>query len=209
MIGLLLPLTLLASPENGGELPRLTNEGRIFTNNDYPDDALRRGEYGIVSVRLQVTANGIVSECVITESSGFAALDNRTCAAMKARSKFEPAMDSQGNASAGVYRAATNWGLDDHMPSTRVNLLLPVQKTPTTYRSPTETTVIFGSDGRASACVVRKSSGSAEADNAACTYIMAQLTVAPPHSKSAEEPAMAVRYVTVSLTTDASSAKAP
>ncbi|WP_336958055.1 energy transducer TonB [Sphingobium aquiterrae] len=207
MIGWLLPLLLLVHPESDGEPPKKINAGRVFSFQDYPTEALQRNEYGITSVRLHITAKGVIDECIVTETSGFPILDSKTCSLIKARGRFKPATDARGTPIDGDYHMATSWGVGANQPRTTSTVTLLAQKIPTSYQTPADTMVLFGVDGRVAKCTVQQSSGSEAADKAACAYITAQLAVSPPQSKSGEEPAIAVRYVTVSLTIDANSTK--
>ncbi|MEZ0244358.1 MAG: energy transducer TonB [Sphingomonas sp.] len=67
-----------------------------LTNDDYPRAALRAGQQGVVSFRLDVGADGKVVTCTVTVSSGYQVLDDATCAIMKKRALFKPARDGKG-----------------------------------------------------------------------------------------------------------------
>ena len=51
----------------------------MFSTDDYPLDALRKSEAGTVAVALKIGADGRVTDCVVTGSSGSASLDAQTC----------------------------------------------------------------------------------------------------------------------------------
>jgi TonB family protein len=68
----------------------------LFRSDDYPAGALDRDEQGKVDVRVKVNKVGTVSDCVVTKSSGFAALDTQTCRIIWMRGKFKPARDKRG-----------------------------------------------------------------------------------------------------------------
>ena len=70
----------------------------LFSADDYPADALRKGEEGTVQAVLAVDTNGRVSGCTIERSSGSATLDNATCSILSRRAHFYPAHDVNGNA---------------------------------------------------------------------------------------------------------------
>jgi TonB family protein len=59
-----------------------------FTADDYPVEALRRGEQGRVKVRLAVDRRGRPTACAIIETSGSPALDVGTCRTFLARARF-------------------------------------------------------------------------------------------------------------------------
>src|SRR5436305_8089442 len=65
---------------------------------DYPVEALRHHEEGTVGFHLDISVEGLVTACQVTESSGSAALDQRTCKLMSTRIRFTPTRDAQGNA---------------------------------------------------------------------------------------------------------------
>lgn len=71
------------------------SRGRI-ANSDYPRAALRAGIEGTVIVRLGIGADGRVSGCTITQSSGSTDLDATTCRLVERRFRFEPAKDGEG-----------------------------------------------------------------------------------------------------------------
>lgn len=60
----------------------------LFTTDDYPADALRRGEQGTVSARITIDASGAVIDCTIAKSSGSELLDATTCAVIRSRAHY-------------------------------------------------------------------------------------------------------------------------
>ncbi|HEX4738155.1 MAG TPA: energy transducer TonB [Allosphingosinicella sp.] len=78
---------------------------------DYPDAALRNDEQGTTRFRLQVAADGHVTDCIVTGSSGSSALDAATCRLMKTRARFAPARDSNGNPTNDTVANAIHWVL--------------------------------------------------------------------------------------------------
>lgn len=84
----------------------------LFSDADYPPSALRAGEQGTVRYRLDIGADGRVSACTITASSGSAALDSATCRLLRFRARFKPARDSAGRAvAANPVEGAIHWRL--------------------------------------------------------------------------------------------------
>lgn len=63
---------------------------------DYPEDALRRIEEGRVVATYQINEKGRVTDCAITQSSGFKSLDTIVCPLIKRRARYEPAKDANG-----------------------------------------------------------------------------------------------------------------
>lgn len=85
----------------------------LFSNDDYPDAAIRNGEQGDVQVRLSINAQGIVDDCTIIESSNSAALDTATCSILARRARFRPARDAAGNAVGDTYTQRVRWRLPE------------------------------------------------------------------------------------------------
>jgi TonB family protein len=66
------------------------------TNDDYPKAALEHNFQGSVRFRLTVDTDGKVSDCQINQSSGVSLLDQHTCALLRSRARFKPAVDVDG-----------------------------------------------------------------------------------------------------------------
>lgn len=79
------------------------------TNADYPLDAWRDGEDGVVSYRLEVDRAGKVTECRITGSTATARLNSETCRLLLERARFEPGHDANGQPLAGNYTGFMDW----------------------------------------------------------------------------------------------------
>ena|SRR5205085_1859641 len=69
----------------------------LLSDDDYPAAALRNSEQGKVRYRLEIGADGRVSNCTITSSSGSSILDSATCRIVRSRARFVPATDERGN----------------------------------------------------------------------------------------------------------------
>ena len=67
-----------------------------FRPEDYPTGALADGTQGRVSMRITVTADGRAGDCAVVESSGSAAIDERSCRVARGRARFRPALDAAG-----------------------------------------------------------------------------------------------------------------
>jgi protein TonB len=87
------------------------NRTAWFSNDDYPASAIRAGEEGTVGVRLGLGANGRVTSCKVTASSGSSALDLITCRLYQKRARFAPARDTVGGAIASSYNDRVIWRL--------------------------------------------------------------------------------------------------
>lgn len=78
---------------------------------DYPAAALRDREQGRVAFALGIGADGRVTACRITASSGSAALDSATCRIMRSRARYIPARDAAGTPIADVGFGEIGWTL--------------------------------------------------------------------------------------------------
>jgi TonB family protein len=82
-----------------------------ITPDDYPPSALRIGAEGRVVAVLDIDRAGKVTSCAVQTSSGNAALDAATCAAMTTRGAFTPAKDANGKPVASSYVIPVSWAL--------------------------------------------------------------------------------------------------
>jgi len=89
---------------------------------DYPAPALRAGEQGDVSIRLDVDRSGAVAGCTVTRSSGSALLDRTTCDLLSARGRFEPARDRRGRTIASTWSSRIRWQMPGDQPQARAGL---------------------------------------------------------------------------------------
>ena len=84
----------------------------LFSNEDYPAVAVRKGEEGDVVADLLINPAGAVETCKIVLSSGFAELDDATCALLQRRAHFIPAKDGAGKPMYAVVRTPPiTWSL--------------------------------------------------------------------------------------------------
>ena len=91
------------------------NLAALLTADDYPAEAEEKGEEGAVGFRLEVGANGRVTRCTITQSSGSASLDSTTCRLMQTRARFTPARDSRGRPTADAVNSRIVWRLPEDL----------------------------------------------------------------------------------------------
>ena len=81
----------------------------LITADDYPPEAIGKGEQGVAEFRLTVGPQGRVTGCAITKSSGSAALDSASCTIMVRRARFHPARDAQGQPVTGEITQRIAW----------------------------------------------------------------------------------------------------
>ena len=84
----------------------------LFSGDDYPSDAQRNDEQGTVGVSLSISADGRVSGCSVTSSSGSRSLDNATCRILRSRARFTPAKGSNGQNMPDTYSKRITWRLE-------------------------------------------------------------------------------------------------
>jgi protein TonB len=78
----------------------------------YPPRAVRDEIEGRVGVRVTVGANGRVSDCSVSSSSGSSILDDAACAGMRSYARFNPALDAAGNPTTGSYQTTIVYNLN-------------------------------------------------------------------------------------------------
>lgn len=81
----------------------------FFSPDDYPTEALARGEQGLAGARVFVSTDGNVRECSIIESSGSASIDAKTCAIVRKRFRYKPARLRTGESVASFTYARVRW----------------------------------------------------------------------------------------------------
>ena len=87
-----------------------------FWTDDYPIEAQRREAEGMVQFRLEVSAAGMPTRCIVEQSSNDVDLDRATCTILMQRARFQPARDRRARAIASSYSSRIRWVLPE--PST-------------------------------------------------------------------------------------------
>ena len=87
--------------------------GNWVTTNDYPTRELREELEGTTRYRLAISAEGRVTNCSVTASSGSAGLDRAACDNLQRRARFEPATDENGARTAGSYSGTVTWRIPE------------------------------------------------------------------------------------------------
>lgn len=95
----------------GEETPPRRIKGRI-KDSDYPEAAADAGASGTVQVRYFVNVDGRVSGCVVTQSSGNAALDETTCQLIEQRYRYDPSRDADGRPVRSIIVVNQDWVLE-------------------------------------------------------------------------------------------------
>ena len=84
------------------------NPGSWANSNDYPTRALREEKEGVTRFRVSVSADGRVTSCDVTGSSGSPELDSTTCSLVTRRGRFNPAQQD-GQPVAGSWSSSVRW----------------------------------------------------------------------------------------------------
>ena len=79
---------------------------------NYPSRALREEIEGTVGVSVTVNADGRVSSCRVSRSSGSSILDEAACEGMQRYARFDPALNDAGNPTNGSYSTAITYRLN-------------------------------------------------------------------------------------------------
>ncbi len=105
------------APSTPAFVPRLARPrgrpGDWVSTGDYPSQDLREGNQGVVRFRLGISAEGRVTSCTVTGSSGFSRLDARACDKLSTRARFDPASDDSGAKVAGSFSGSLRWSIPD------------------------------------------------------------------------------------------------
>ncbi|MEZ5680162.1 MAG: energy transducer TonB [Erythrobacter sp.] len=86
---------------------------RWLSNADYKPSWARRELTGLAKFRLEIAANGRVSDCRVIGTTGHNELDVATCALVSRRARFEPARGGNGEPVAGSYTGSVLWELPE------------------------------------------------------------------------------------------------
>ena len=83
--------------------------GDWVTSEDYPASEMRAEHQGVTGFRLEVGPDGKATNCTVTASSGFPALDDTACRMLIRRARFSAAKDEGGNPIAFSYSNRVRW----------------------------------------------------------------------------------------------------
>ena len=91
-----------ATAAAAAEPDRQAEANAAFT--EYPKGSLANNEQGTVHYRVKINRQGIPSQCEVTQSSGFARLDQATCELLMTRARF-----SRTNGRRSTYDGKVHW----------------------------------------------------------------------------------------------------
>ncbi len=88
----------------------ITGEALAIEGVDYPPASYLAKEEGKVGYQMAIDAQGKATDCSVTQSSGFARLDDATCSILMARNpEFSPAVSPDGEPIAGTFQGSADW----------------------------------------------------------------------------------------------------
>jgi hypothetical protein len=109
LLALIAAVAQAAAPAaNASEPVARTPLQNYVTPDDFPQ-GVERSAAKPVGFKLTVGSEGRVSECLVTSSSGNAAIDSTTCRLMRSRTRFAPARDARGGPRSGEVQATIDW----------------------------------------------------------------------------------------------------
>lgn len=190
------PVVVPAPPPAPAPTPRLHPPIRAraqlvayFSDDDYPVEALRNDEQGVVGFRLAIAADGHVESCVVTASSGSPSLDETTCRVLRARARYAPARDAEGRPVPDTDSGRVRWELPAEVAVHAVplvpvaSLIRPGDYPPAARRARAQGTVhilvTVNPAGRVADCSIFMSSGSRALDAATCPIVRLRARYTP------------------------------
>jgi TonB family protein len=84
----------------------------LFRAEDYPIDAIYEMQSGTVRVALLINEKGRIADCAILETSAAPVLDAQSCAVIKDRARFKPAVGPDGKPVKDGYIQRITWRLE-------------------------------------------------------------------------------------------------
>ena len=102
-----------AAQTASSEAAPIGNPADWITAPDYPLLANLNGKTGVTAFKLTIDTKGTPTSCDIDASSGNDELDNKTCALLLERARFQPPVGSNGKPKASTFSSRVRWTLPD------------------------------------------------------------------------------------------------
>ncbi len=80
---------------------------------DYPRGALARDAQGVSQIRLKIDVDGTASYCQVFRSAGDAELDSAACRITTTRTRFAPAIDTDGKPTIQYVILPIRWAIGE------------------------------------------------------------------------------------------------
>lgn len=84
----------------------------LFSGSDYPLVAVRNDLSGTTTLVMLIDEFGKVADCTVTQTSGAASIDAQSCAIIRERGKFKPAIGLDGKPTKSSWRQSITWRLE-------------------------------------------------------------------------------------------------
>ena len=84
----------------------------VFSSDDYPAMALNKDHQGRVGLALLIDEAGRLADCTVIETSGVASLDAQSCAIIKQRARFTPAVGLDGKPAKSGVTKRVSWKIE-------------------------------------------------------------------------------------------------
>jgi TonB family protein len=104
-----------SAPADPASARRTTNWDVMLSQ--YPARAREAREQGPVGFRIKLDRDGYATECVVTSSSGYPALDDETCRLIMTRGEFKGVTDEHGRKANATFEGVVNWRLPGPPPA--------------------------------------------------------------------------------------------
>ena len=95
------------------EAKSLVPMSSMLSPRDFPPQALAKLWTGRTSFLLLIDEKGAIRDCTLTESSGIAVVDSRSCAIISHKARFSPAVDAKGIPTKSAYSQSITWRVTD------------------------------------------------------------------------------------------------
>ena len=182
-----------ASMAHADTVKPLADVARYFGPGDYPAEAIRDRQEGLVVARLWIDETGKVASCTTVSSSGSSALDQQTCRIALEKMTFTPATDRRGKPVPAPYKLPVRWVLP-RAPVETNSRAAGLRGDPAQFfgsddypaealRAVQEGRVVaklwIDAKGKVASCTVVGSSGSAALDAQTCRIALDKVTFTP------------------------------
>jgi protein TonB len=97
-----------------GATPKSQGSWAARIQENYPPRAVREEREGRVGVAVTIGADGKVTACSVSGSSGSSDLDQAACTGMQRYARFNPALDDAGNPTTGHYSTTIIYKLQNN-----------------------------------------------------------------------------------------------
>ena len=85
----------------------------LFSGRDYPGQSNRQGDAGMTSVTVLIDERGQPRGCMLDATSGIASLDSKTCAIIRGRGRFKPAIGPDGKPVPSYIAQRVRWDFSE------------------------------------------------------------------------------------------------